>query len=436
MKITELKSTGLEPHNFELSCSDVNLLVAPKHKSRINVREAIQKAFGNFIAGAAPTQTATINLTLDDGSCHQAVWKSGGYRNVDCLFEDDGDNPDELGEYKIATVNLLLTRMVCDNPDTWLHKHFMPLFSPRGDCCLLVEELKRRLGEINHEPAVICEAAIDAIAQDITQTFNEHGNAHKALMSLCMNIFDDMQTQDKHGDWLNDQIIARSMELPICRDVSYELATARERLATLIDQASPDIFKANKEVAELERVNALFLERQRLQAEIINLELRLNEHRCRQNVKLAACKIFAEERDALVEATLGKFLATANRFLDGLINSPLDFKRGVLGRVATERDWTSEVTVGSWLQIYAQSTLTEQALFKTALAIALCQALPAKIVMADMSLAEPDSKPPLILRLNEFIRDGTIHQAFIIDITAEDYLPLSGNQWFKAININ
>lgn len=192
------------------------------------------------------------------------------------------------------------------------------------------------------------------------------------------------------------------------------------------DKADPklesDITRMQAEVKEWEQKDAAHQQYKRDLARRDELERDLLENQCRADVYKRVMAIITDEQASASEWAFNKVLAVARHFTDGLLNSPLEFVDGDLGRRVSklDKDGGSLAPVGSWISHETMSG-TEQALAYIGFSVALCQDAPVKVVIVDDVIVAPERKRAMVGRFLELVAKGVIDQAIVVDVDAKDY---------------
>ena len=139
------------------------------------------------------------------------------------------------------------------------------------------------------------------------------------------------------------------------------------------------------------------------------IEQEVLKNQCREAVFKAVAKIIVEEQGKLMALVFGDVLKVARNFTDDLINSPLEFYNGELGRRVVEAD-ESLAPIGSWISHECFSG-TESLLAYAGFSVALAQKAPMKIVFMDeMNNVHPELLRKIIVRMEQLVDGGVIDQ--------------------------
>lgn len=168
-----------------------------------------------------------------------------------------------------------------------------------------------------------------------------------------------------------------------------------------------------------------------------DLEGRLLEAEQRAELFKHAVKLAVQEQSRLVGRAFTKVLNVARHFTDGLLNSPLEFRDGALGRKVSKADTAAgcEAPEGAWIPFDAFSG-TEELLALAGFSVALTGDAPVKLVILD-ELGRLDGKRKLdvTLRMLSLTEKGIIDQAVLIDVDPKPYAGLTARAGFKSITL-
>lgn len=230
-----------------------------------------------------------------------------------------------------------------------------------------------------------------------------------------------------------------------------------ERIAITYAELITNVEQAREEVAELEKVPVPTEEIAQLEAWIADAETKQKQHEvfasdskrrevlstqlmtfsCEREVYKQVIGIVQEEQAKLIEGAFGKVLETAKYFSDGLLNSPLEFVDGALGRKVSQRDIDtgSDAMLGSWISFDAFSG-TEELLALAGFSVALTADAPIKLVILDeMGRLDDSRKLDVAQRMLSLTQSGIIDQAILIDVSSKSYAALYNRPGFLRIQI-
>lgn len=152
----------------------------------------------------------------------------------------------------------------------------------------------------------------------------------------------------------------------------------------------------------------------------------------------AAAVIVVEEQRKVGEAAFTAVLKTARYFTDGILNSPLEFINGDLGRRVSDKDQSRPglvAPVGSWITHETFSD-SEQRIAYVGFSVAMAAEAPVKLVIIDeMATLEPNRKVQFVDRLIQLVRKGIIDQAICLEPTASSYEAFAGEAEVKLIRL-
>lgn len=222
------------------------------------------------------------------------------------------------------------------------------------------------------------------------------------------------------------------------RTLTHEVATAEKTLAELraeLEKVTGDreaqIAALTKEVEGLAAVEAklneadgqqrAFENYERLLRERSALEVQILRQNCEIEVLTKCGKVLTEIIAAESEEAFGKVLKLSAAFTDGLLNSPLEFRDGELGRRCAEADVHAGRVApeGAWIPQQSFSG-TESLLAMAGFSVALARLAPFKLVVLDeLGRLTEARREAVAQRMVKLVADGTVHQVIMID-AAED----------------
>jgi hypothetical protein len=122
------------------------------------------------------------------------------------------------------------------------------------------------------------------------------------------------------------------------------------------------------------------------------------------------------QKAALIKATFGPLLETANRFTAGILDTPLEYRDGEIGRYKK----------GSWVPVRCMGG-THQAVTYAGIQAALGSSAPAKIVVVDeLGRFDRENKRKFVANVLAAIQAGVIEQFVGIDVDAAQYAGIEG----------
>lgn len=205
------------------------------------------------------------------------------------------------------------------------------------------------------------------------------------------------------------------------------------------DAALPGKLQALKEkIAKMDEDQNIFASyginlrrREQLESELINSQ-------ARADVLKAAIKVVTEEQAKASEAAFGSVLGVARHFTDGLLNSPLEFVDGDLGRrvSALDRKRAGFVApLGSWITHETFSD-SEQRIAYIGFSVALAATAPIKLVIIDeLATLSAGRKILFVDRLIHLVRKGIIDQAICIEPGHADYESFQSEEEVRLIRL-
>jgi len=157
---------------------------------------------------------------------------------------------------------------------------------------------------------------------------------------------------------------------------------------------------------------------------------------CKESVCKAVTKIVWDEQSRIMDFAFNEVLGVAKHFTDGLLNSPLEFRDGELGRRVSQLDVDNGIVapVDSWIS-HETFSGTEQALAYIGFAIALCQKAAMKLVFIDDVVIQSDRKLKVLHRFLELAKAGVIDQAFYADADSRDFTSMSTSSEINVIRL-
>lgn len=241
------------------------------------------------------------------------------------------------------------------------------------------------------------------------------------------------------------ELMAADEQLETDRDNLGPLLTERARLKTVLAETQEADEEAPAKVADLQTRIQLLRQQQAVlstyeqdRSKRIELEERAATATAKAGIFKAAVKLAVEEQTKVSETAFNTVLKTARAFTDGLLNSPLEFIDGDLGRSVAEADTKRPgfvATVGSWITHETFSD-SEQRIAYSAFAVALAAEASVKIVIIDeMATLEPERKTAFVQRLIDLVKAGTIDQAICLEPVAADYQKFAAKGQVKIINL-
>lgn len=129
-----------------------------------------------------------------------------------------------------------------------------------------------------------------------------------------------------------------------------------------------------------------------------------------------ARKAVASERAGLIDATFGPLLERVNVFTQGILETPLEYREGELGRFVGP----------SWVPVRCFGG-THQAVTYAGIQAALGSGAPARLVIVDeMGRFDRKNKGLFMRNVQMAIKSGLIDQFLGCDVSAEHYQGIDG----------
>lgn len=246
------------------------------------------------------------------------------------------------------------------------------------------------------------------------------------------------ETASKTVDSLQDQLKEVSDQLEAIK--SFERSKAdldrfqkQQSLVKEIDRLKElppkDVVFLGKIEVQQTEVNRLEAEQARWTASRTDfarketLEKDILRNGCGAEVFKTVAKIVSEEQGKLIDDAFKQVLRVAKHFTDGLLNSPIEFVNGELGRrvAQVDREQGNIAPVGAWISHEAFSG-TEELLAYAGFSVALCADAAIKIVMLDeLGRLDPQRKIDIVNRMLQLTQKGVIDQAILVDVSPKDY---------------
>lgn len=137
----------------------------------------------------------------------------------------------------------------------------------------------------------------------------------------------------------------------------------------------------------------------------------------------SAIKVLTEFQKKMVDTAFGSMMETANKFTIGILDSPLEYRDGEIGRLRDGRFVPQD-----------QFSDAEQIITYAAMSVALAASAEFRIVLVDeLTRVRGERKRQIVDRMRELVEQGVIHQFFAVDVQTDDglvpsyYLDLSIN---------
>jgi chromosome segregation ATPase len=205
------------------------------------------------------------------------------------------------------------------------------------------------------------------------------------------------------------------------------LSETKTELDGLVGNRAAQVEKLTAEVAELPAVEKELAEAQAAKVACDEYKKLVEQRTKREEQALAlACEVevYTQAITALNahvakrgEEAFGKVLKLSDAFTKGLLNSPLEFRDGELGRRVSKADREAGLTapVGAWIPRDSFSG-TEELLALTGFGVALARMAPFVLVILDeMGRLTTERRKAVATRMLELLKAGTVHQVIMID---------------------
>lgn len=175
----------------------------------------------------------------------------------------------------------------------------------------------------------------------------------------------------------------------------------KERLESEYTRIDADVKKGVSAKTDALRQNQAIEERDRAKAE--------------QDMTKLAVESVSEFQQKMVDTSFGTIIRDANRFTSGILDSPLEYAEGEIGRGSMRNGKMTFVT-------HEYLSGTEQALCFAGISVALAMQSPFRLVMIDEMTRLSDRNKDIVLhRMCKLIDDGVIHQFIGVDTSAKPY---------------
>lgn len=205
-------------------------------------------------------------------------------------------------------------------------------------------------------------------------------------------------------------------------ETKNEIEEITQQLAAVSDRTE-QIEALQAEISALNDKQAKFISFQADKERMASMEETLLKSECESLTLKSILKLVTEQQASLVGSAFKKVLATARHFTDGLLNSPLEFVNGELGRRVSEADKKigCKASAGSWISHEVFSG-TEELLAYCGFAVSLANTAPIKIVFLDeLGRLDPKRKLAVAERMLALEEQQIIDQSILIDVSTEAY---------------
>lgn len=279
-----------------------------------------------------------------------------------------------------------------------------------------------------HENSIRAE---DTILSDLKQCLDE---ATRALASEQAEVAEHNNTilrlQNERMRLTNDialhkeQIRTLEANIARCREnEQYLKDNPEESGADLTDQylnVTSKISDANSHITELDmRRNQAVADR----ASLIRQMQAKTEHDiavAEVSIWKASLEKALEFQQKMVDGAFGKLMGIANRFTDGILDAPLEYRDGDIGRMRQSRSVRDGATLSRWVPI-DQFSGTEHAISYAGMCVALAAQADFKLVIVDeLTRVRGARKRDIALRMKDLIDHSVIDQFVGVDVCEDD----------------
>jgi len=259
--------------------------------------------------------------------------------------------------------------------------------------------------------ATASKKAIEKFGDEHKLAIKKHAEAISAIEKLSVEIEQLKQANSKHDaniTTLETQLQEQEQDRNLLTKLIGNYRTAVKAFKALPETVDNSVKTA--ELNELKTQQSAFNVYQNDIKRRDDLERELLEHQCEEAVYKSVTKIVLEEQEKVMTFAFNEVLAVARHFTDGLLNSPLEFYNGELGRRVSALDKGTTAAIGSWISHETLST-TETMLAYAGFSIALAQQAPMKIIFMDeLAAIKSDLLVKVIERMCDLVHKGVIDQ--------------------------
>ena len=285
-----------------------------------------------------------------------------------------------------------------------------------------VAELQAKLATItaNHSAAVATVTKLNKIITETRKAESEH--------------------RLRSQEWADTKAALEADKEAIADAIAVRdsLAAELSAVAEPSPQAEADRQGLKIRITELQSQQGLRQNYERDMAKREELEAELVTNQARADVLKACVNLVVQEQSRATETAFASVLATAQHFTDGMLNSPLEFVEGDLGRRVSKLDlprpgFTAQI--GSWITHETFSD-SEQRIAYVAFATALATTAPIKLVIVDeLATLQPNRKVMFVDRLLQLVRKQIIDQAICLEPDGAAYAGFEGVKEIKFISL-
>lgn len=309
------------------------------------------------------------------------------------------------------------------------------------------EELERTMETRERLRAGVCPccgntgsglAAIISTQDEAIKTLTGKAEGLKANLKLAAETFATIDkrnaaTSKAWKDWQKQHDSRESLRREQKSLLEFTPEAVDVPTAEEVERVAKEQQSWRERVVELEGAQAEFARWSCTRDERDKAESDLIRSRCVVEVVAEAAKKVGEKLDEAAGKAFGETLKIANRICDGLLESALEFRDGVLGRRASAADAErtgGTVRVGAWIP-HTSFSGTESLIGYAGFAVAVASRAPFRLVVMDeLNRLTDDRKHSLVARILLLIQEGVIDQFVGCDPEAsEAFALLDAARW-------
>lgn len=231
---------------------------------------------------------------------------------------------------------------------------------------------------------------IETVAASYEVAIEEHGNAVKAFEDIVAN-----------ADSLASMVAKLKEELARSRGASPDEIAKLEACVSELPAVEAERQKLQVQAEDWRAYQKVIADREKAETDMLAED-------CRVTVLDGAQKAVNKLLKTAAEEAFGEVLKLSHAFTEGLLQSPLEFRNGELGRRGNDGGWITHESFSG----------TEQLLAYAGFAVALARTAPFKLVVLDeMGRLAPDRRAAVAKRMVELTKAGTVDQVLMIDAT-------------------
>jgi len=242
-------------------------------------------------------------------------------------------------------------------------------------------------------------------------------------------------------EWADTKTALEADKEAIADAIAARDSLAAELSAAAAPEPNTDLDRRDlkAKIATLQSQQGLRQTYERDMAKREELEAELVTNQARADVLKSVVKLVVDEQQRATETAFSTVLATARHFTDGMLNSPLEFVEGDLGRRVSKLDMARPgftAPLGSWITHECFSD-SEQKLSYVAFACALASLAPIRLIILDeLATFQPDKKVIVVDRLIQLVRKNIIDQAICLEPDATAYAGFKNVKEVKFIQLS